>query len=162
MSKSILDAEFSASVKAACRMQNRYRTLIVIGPPRSGKSTLLKRFCEDSGWHYVDYTLDDGHFNAISDVERYSPVDFKDHILFVMHDFAQSLTDNPQRGVVVDEIESILSTWQTDMQNVLFNQISSLTRQPCGLIIATRLRLQPAQLRPYVKNQNQIFNISGV
>ncbi len=151
----------SIAIKDACREQNRYRTLIVIGKPRSGKSSLLRQFCSQSGWNYINYTLQPGFFDMIENIENYTPQDLKQSILTVMEDFLTNNPENRTRGLVIDELESILATWRTDIQDTFFRIICSETRLPCGLIVTTRLRQHSNAMKQCIKNPLQIFNVSG-
>jgi hypothetical protein len=155
------DSEFYSAVQTACRPQNRYRSLIVIGKPHSGKSKLIQRFCQQNNWQYIDYTEEEGYLNSINDIEQFTPERFLQKINTTIDGFVSENRISHSQGLVIDEIEAILSTWRTETQNLFFSKICNQTSLPCGLIVTTRLRTHSNQLRQFIKNNNQVFSLTS-
>jgi hypothetical protein len=141
----------------ACCSQPRYRTAWLLGLPLSGKTTLARRLCEVYNWRYLNYTLEQGFFDALQDrLETYQPADY----LRDLHAWCSAST---QPILVVDEIDAVLATWSFDQRRLFATRASRLPDLPHGLVLVSNLfevdtltsLLPDSDLPPY-------FNLPGV
>src|SRR5262245_33228721 len=98
-------------LRAYCS-QPRYRTAWLIGSPLSGKTTLARQLCDTHSWRYLNYTLEQGFFDALQGhLETYQPID-------LLNDLRIWCTAYGQSVLLVDEIDAILATWSFDHQRL--------------------------------------------
>lgn len=146
--------ELIESVERVCGPQARYRVLWVVGPPRSGKTTLCQAACRRTGWQYVNFTLDSGYLDSLSGREE----------TFRPEDFLSSLrawcASCPSEVLVLDEIESLLGLWAHQNQETFFRLVGCAARLKRGVVLATRLR-GPRDLARLVPGPGHIFQIAG-
>ena len=152
MSIELLAQRLEAQIEQVCQPQARYRVLWVIGPPRSGKTSLCRFVCQHRGWKYVDFTLEPGFLDSlIGQEEMYRPEDFLG--------FLHLLCDNTAEEVIVlDEIESLLGLWTWEQRELFFKQVGYATRLKTGVVIVTRLSTTQ-ELTKLVSGSDHIFEI---
>lgn len=141
----------------ACCSQPRYRTAWLIGSPLSGKTTLARQLCETHNWRYLNYTLEQGYFDALQGcLETYQPSDLWNDLRTWCMNYDQSL-------LLVDEIDSILATWSFDQRRLFATQASRLPDLPHGLVLVSNL-FEADVLAPLLPNSDlpAYFNLPGV
>ncbi|MEG4301742.1 hypothetical protein [Microcoleus sp. D3_18a_C4] len=140
-------------IRFVCGEQARYRVLWVVGKPRSGKTLLSRTVCQRTSWRYIDFTLDPGFLDSLTGREEsYHPEDFLGTI--------KKLIDNKVATeiVAIDEIESLLSLWNWEQQEVFFKQVGRATRLPIGVVLVTRNRTTQELLK-IIPGMNHIFEM---
>jgi len=139
-------------ISQVCHSQARYCVLWVIGPPRSGKTSICRFVCQHSGWKYVNYTLDPGFLDRlIGKEETYRPEDFLEFLRLLCSNILEEV-------IVIDEIEPLLSLWSWEQREVFFRQVGHATRLERGVVIATRLPSTQELIR-LVPGVEHIFEI---
>lgn len=153
MSIELLAQRLEAQIQQVCRPQARYRVLWVIGPPRSGKTSLCRFVCRRKDWKYVDFTLEPGFLDRlVGQEEFYRPEDFLG--------FLQLLCGNIYEEVIVlDEIEPLLGLWTWEQRESFFKQVGHPPRLKAGVVIVTRL-LNNQELIKLVPGSDHIFEVT--
>lgn len=137
--------------------QPRYRTAWLIGPPLSGKTTLARQLCDVYNWRYLNYTLEQGFFDALYDrLETYQPADF-------LSDLRMWCTAYGRSVLLVDEIDAVLATWPFDQRRLFATRVSCLPNLPHGLVLVSNL-FDVDTLAPLLPDSDipGYVNISGV
>ncbi|MCB0179969.1 MAG: protein kinase [Anaerolineae bacterium] len=125
--------QFKMQVSQVCRPQTRYRTLWLVGPPRSGKTLLSQAVCQQANWQYINFTLESGFLDSLIGREgNYRPKDFEKTL--------EKWLNTDKEIIIFDEIEPLLGWWNWKQQQTFFEQIGWLTRLQKGLVFVTRLR----------------------
>jgi hypothetical protein len=139
-------------IRRVCGPQARFRTLWLVGHPKSGKTMLCREVCLQMGWHYVNFTLDPGYLDSLINKERiYRPEDFLDSL----RSWCRTC---PSTVLVLDEIESMLGLWTPTVQKDFFRTIGRVPRLERGLVIATRLYDAQAVTK-WVPSHAHIFEV---
>ncbi len=140
-----------------CCSQPRYRTAWLIGSPLSGKTTLARQLCDHHKWRYVNYTLDQGFFDALQgDLETYQPEN-------LLADLRIWCATSKHSILLVDEIDAVLAIWSADRRNLFATRASRLPNLSCGLILVSNL-LEVDTLAPLLPDSDlpTYFNLPGV
>jgi len=148
------DKDLEARIREVCGGQSRYPVLFVYGPPRSGKSQLVRGLCERAGWCYLDYTNDPEGLELIRGREQtYDPETF----LADMRDLSAKRAE--QRVIVLDEIEPLLSRWRRDKQELFFRLIGRATGLAAGVVVVTRLWSSAAIAEALRPDADRVFEL---
>ena len=117
---------------ACCINAPRYRVAWLVGPPQRSRKTLLARqLCERHGWRYLDYTLTPGYFDVLADsIGSYQP----HQLVGAMREWCDAC-DAPV--LVLDEIDSVLATWDRDQRRTWAGLVARLQFLSHGLIVVT-------------------------
>lgn len=140
--------QFQMQVRQVCRPQARYRTLWLVGAPRSGKTLLSQAVCQQANWQYINFTLEPGFLDSlIGQEEVYRPEDF-------LKDLNVWCAGIAKEVIIFDEIEPLLGWWSWNQQQAFFEQVGSLTRLQKGLVFITRLRkkIEVIELLPGIQH----------
>src|SRR5438132_14321434 len=109
-------------IRQVCKLQARFRTLWIVGHPKSGKTTLCRDVCLQMDWQYVNFTLDPGYFDSLLNKERtYRPEDF----LCSLRSWCIAC---PYDILVLDEIEPMLGLWTSTVQKDFFITVGKAPR----------------------------------
>lgn len=104
-----------------CFRRPRYRVAWLVGPPQSNKTLIASRLCHELGWHYLNYTLQPGYFDSLTDqIETYQYIQF-------CADIAQWSRQSPASVLVLDEIDSLLAYWSVEQRSLWASAISRST-----------------------------------
>lgn len=144
---------FVQQVRRACGPNARYRTLWLVGEPRSGKSRFCQAVCERTGWAYLNHTMDPSGLPALAGQEGiYTPQQF----VAWLQTTAQALRTEI---LVVDEIEPMLGWWSYEEQGYFLRTVSWAKGLPAGVVLVTRLRSAVARLQMAdgVPNDDHLF-----
>lgn len=135
----------TAQFTACCVNEPRYRVAWLVGPPQRSRKTLLARqLCEQNGWRYLDYTCTTGYFDALTDtISSYQPV----QLVSAIQGWCE-LCHEPV--LVVDEIDSVLATWDRNQRRAWAGLVARLQYLPRGLILVSHFfhAAQLAELLP--------------
>jgi len=135
-------------IRKVCDAQSRYRVLLIVGEPRSGKTTLCRYICLVQRWRYVNFTLDAGFLDSlIGREETYRPSDF-------LADLSTWCASTSEEFVIFDEIESVLGLWNWEQQEIFFKSVGWTTGLSAGVVLVTRARTAQ-QLRTTLSGMNQ-------
>ncbi len=133
MNFELLTHTIETRVRQVCNSQARYRVLWIIGPPRSGKTSICRFVCRHNGWKYVDFTLEPGFLDSLlGQEETYRPEDFLAFLRLLCSKIVEEV-------IVLDEIEPLLGLWSWEQQELFFKQVGYATRLTAGVVIVTRL-----------------------
>ena len=110
--------------------RERYKTLVLCGPPLTGKTKLAKAVCETYGAHYVDVTSEVLPMTKSPTLGVYGVDEFRNWIKSKMKSLRSSLC--------VDEVEPLLATFSERHLLSLFGMIQRL-ENPYPLLFITRL-----------------------
>lgn len=129
---SILLSTAIARFTACCINEPRYRVAWLVGPPQTSRKTLLARqLCEQTGWKYLDYTLEPGYFHALAEViDSYQPA----QLVSAVREWCEAC-EAPV--LVLDEIDAVLATWDHHNRRSWAGLVARLQYLPCGLIIVS-------------------------
>lgn len=137
--------------------QPRYRTAWLIGSPLSGKTTLARQLCDLHQWRYLNYTLEQGFFDAIEgQLDTYQPTDLVDDLRTWCAVYYQSI-------LVVDELDAVLATWSAEQRRLFATRASRLPNLSSGLILVSNL-FDVDTLAPLLPDSDlpSYFNLPGV
>lgn len=152
MSIELLAQKLEAQIQQVCQPQARYRVLWVLGPPRTGKTSLCRLVCLHKGWKYVDFTLEPSFLDRlIGQEEIYRPEDF----LGFLHRLCDTIHEEV---IVLDEIEPLLGLWTWEQREMFFKRIGYATRLAVGVVLAIRL-LTTQELARLVPGSDHVFEI---
>jgi hypothetical protein len=140
-------------IQQVCKLHARFRTLWVVGRPRSGKTTLCRAVCLQKGWHYVNFTLDPGYLDSLANKEKiYRPEDF----LGSLRSWCETC---PGTTLVLDEIEPMLGLWTATVQKDFFRTVGRVSHLERGLVIVTRL-YDAQDILKWVPNHTHVFEVT--
>ncbi len=110
--------------------RERYKTLVLCGPPLSGKTELAIAVCETYGARYVDVTSEVLPMVKSPTLGVYGAEEFRSWIKSKMKSLHSSLC--------VDEVEPLLATFPESHLRSLFGMLQRL-EHPYPLLFVTRL-----------------------
>ena len=152
MNFELLTYTIETRIRQICNPQARYRVLWIIGPPRSGKTSICRFICNRKGWKYVDFTLEPGFLDSLNGREEtYRPEDFLELLRLLCSRIAEAV-------IVIDEIEPLLGLWSWDQRELFFKQVGYSTRLEAGVVIVTRLSTT-RELTKLLPGTDHIFEI---
>lgn len=140
--------EATTQFTACCIEQPRYRVGWLVGvPQRSYKTQLARQLCRTNNWHYLDYTLEQGYFDALADrIEYYQP----DDLVKAVCEWCEACL---KPVLVIDEIDSILAIWTHTQRLIWAGRVARLQNLPCGVIIVSHF-FTCHQLRDYLPDRD--------
>ena len=140
-------------IRQVCKSQARFRALWIVGPSRSGKTTLCREVCLQMGWHYVNFTLDPGYFDSLLNKEKvYRPEDF-------LGSLRSWCVACPCDILVLDEIEPMLGLWTSTVQKDFFITVGKAPRLKKGVVLVTRLYASQ-EVAKWVPSSAHIFEVT--
>lgn len=147
----------SERFSACCIKEPRYRVAWLVGQPQRSRKTLLARqLCELHGWHYLDYILTPGYFDALADtIDSYQPP----QLVAAIRGWCEAC-DAPV--LVLDEIDAVLATWDRNERRIYAGLVARLQYLPCGLIIVSHF-FNYSQLAEYLPDRDSRYclDLSG-
>jgi hypothetical protein len=127
----LLDDEVKELVDTLRRLEReRYKTLVLCGPPLIGKTRLAMAVCETYGAHYIDVTSEVLPMTKSPTLGVYGADDFRNWI--------KSEMKSLHKPLCVDEVEPLLATFSERHLQSLFGMIQRL-ENPYPLLFVTRL-----------------------
>ncbi|MFC1714411.1 AAA family ATPase [Candidatus Poribacteria bacterium] len=126
----LLDDEVKELVDRLRHLEReRYKTLVLCGPPLTGKTKLAMAVCETYGAHYVDVTSEVLPMTKSPTLGVYGADEFRSWIKSRMKSLRSSLC--------VDEVEPLLATFPERHLLSLFGMMQRL-ENPYPLLFVTR------------------------
>jgi hypothetical protein len=141
-------------IRHVCKPHARFRTLWVVGRPKSGKTALCREVCLQTDGYYVNFTLEPGYLDSLINKERtYRPEDF----LGSLRSWCKTC---PSAILVLDEIEPMLGLWTPTVQIDFFRTVGRVPRLERGLVIVTRL-YDAQDILKWVPNHTHVFEVTS-
>ncbi len=133
-----------------CLDQPRFRVAWLIGPPAHGKSVLARQLRDRLGWSYINYTLEPGYFDSLTEtISRYQPTD----LVAAIQDWCQRCS---APVLIVDEIDAVIATWDRTQRYTWAALVGRLQWLPCGVLIVSHL-FESRSLVNYLPDHDQQY-----
>jgi len=111
--------------------KERYKVLLMIGSPLSGKTTLAKEIADSLDAEYIDHLQEVLPKIESPALGAYSYIDFREYL-------RRKGNNSQKEALIIDEINWLIATWSQKQRNEMARVLSFLETKSALVLVVTK------------------------